>query len=419
MRPNALSVPMWPSVAASLRHKERSTILGLLSLVGSGMLAALCFSLLASQRVSAVSSDLVVYTVLFVQWQTLGLTVVKLGIEQVVFAAVSADRELSFDSRPFIVRTAAPLLLAFALVLGLVFSPLASVIICVSILADVSSLILQAELNAHRQYQLSSVANLLNYPVFFLLFFTLVFLGGANRTTVLLAFATSSAIRWAWLFTVSRSRRGKKKVVVQQRFLMGLQQSFNYVMFKSDQLLVAALLYLGTTVVSADAAERLVFLAKFPELISGVAVIVGTVAYPRIPLQVPDGTAEARRKQVQESVAVIAAGALLLVIPFIAYRFVWGGSGWTWGLALPYFLHGALVFTANRITFSLLQQGLLIDLIRNLVISVTAGAAMFLGVSLYRSDAAIAWMVPAQLVAFLACFYALPFGARRVPWAAS
>src|SRR3990172_11695978 len=138
----------------------KKALIGFVSLLSSGVVSAVGFMLIASQRMTLFDQHLAAFLILFVQWQTFGLKIYKIGIEAVVFAAVSSDQNKYFDPRQFIVRTVLPLAGFFSIVVLFVFSLWAAVVSFGSILLDAYSLIIMADLNARGFYRITSISNL-------------------------------------------------------------------------------------------------------------------------------------------------------------------------------------------------------------------------------------------------------------------
>src|SRR5438105_1329645 len=96
------------SVEPPSRHL-RLRLWGFVQLIGSGALGALGLSLLASNRWRVLPEPDVARVLLFIQWEALGLTVAKCGLDTVLFAVVTRSPEVEFAIGRTIVRRLAPL----------------------------------------------------------------------------------------------------------------------------------------------------------------------------------------------------------------------------------------------------------------------------------------------------------------------
>src|SRR5437867_4324462 len=90
-------------------------------LLGSGVISALALTIITSNRWHLVDPAVGVTLVLFLQWQVLGLTLTKLGVDQLIFAAISEDSLRRASTTAHMRRRAFPLGLAFGGLVSVVF----------------------------------------------------------------------------------------------------------------------------------------------------------------------------------------------------------------------------------------------------------------------------------------------------------
>lgn len=77
--------------------------------------------LLASNRWAILEPTVTVFIILCVQWQALGLTIAKLGVDNVVYAMVSKDETLSFMAGEYVLTRVLPLTMIFSVSVWFVF----------------------------------------------------------------------------------------------------------------------------------------------------------------------------------------------------------------------------------------------------------------------------------------------------------
>lgn len=397
------------SAARDVRGDIRRSLTGFASLLGSSVISAIGFVVIASRRWAVFDTELAVFIILFVQWQTLGLTIAKTGIEQVVFAVVTGDDSRYFDPRDYLFRTAMPLALLFSIAVGVVFTPWTALVAFATIVLDTYSLIVMADLNARKRFGITALSNLLNYPLFFVAIFGINCFRPLDRTSVLAVFLLSSVVRWLWMArnrTVAVNlQRSSSSISVG----MGTQQALNYLMFRSDQILLALM---GLRESRPADVGLYLFLAKFPELVSGVVVVAGAVYFPGMYLRYPFTLRELMRGSAQ-GVAVLGCYGASLVAALAVYTLLWNGPAFPRFLLVPFLVHGFCVIMANNITYSTLRQGYLRALLRNLSAAVVAGCLLAAYVQFDASLAAVAWIVPVQLMTFILLSVFLEWGQPR------
>ncbi len=377
-------------------HKAKSII----TLLGSGVFATIGLVLIASNRWSILSAEDVVFILLFFQWQVWGLTICKMGTDQTVFALVTSKPGCTLGLGRFMALRSIPLVLGFTLLMAVVFNGLVAAIAGLSILLDVAASIMSSELNAHQKFRITATANLLNYPLFFLLLLVFSFWMSLDRNLTLLLFLSSSIIRFVWLAGFHRKTRGNEVIVSQIVLEMGLQQAMNYLLFRFDLIIISVSLKLGEMGMSDHIANQYLYLAKYPELISKAVMYAGFVLFPVLFIQKP-----IRRKiqkvRINRQLLVLAGYCLAVLAGSMLYIFLWNqpeelNRSWI----IPFAVHGLFVMPVNLLTYSMLRQGHIRRINRNLVISLTLAALLTVGMFFTRSTTLLLWLVPVQLGIF-------------------
>ena len=233
-------------------------------LLGSGVVSALALTIVTSNRWNLLDPGVGVTLVLFLQWQILGLTLTKMGIDQIIFAAVTENPRQQPTARAHMLRRALPLGILFSVLVAVVFGPWYGLACLFSLVLDTHAILLLADLNARERYTEVMVASLLNYPLFFLLVFGLQAAWRPVTTgIVLVLFVLTSVTRWVWL-TFNRSAPSTFQTISYQgTALTGAVPLLNFLMFRVDQVL------LGTTFVTtlvatvgSDFARQLLFASR-------------------------------------------------------------------------------------------------------------------------------------------------------------
>jgi len=394
-------------------HDSRSELtrafVGFISLLGSSVISAIGFIIIASNRWVSFDPASAVSLILFVQWQTLGLTIAKTGMEQVVFAIVTENDKAYLEPARYVFKKAAPLAGMFSLVVLFVFSPWAACVAFCTILLDTWSLIIMADLNARKRFKTTALSNLLNYPLFFIAIFSLNYFGRLSTAVTLAVFLASSCLRWLWMRCNQTTRAGRHEVDCTANVQMGLQQALNYLLFRADQIVLAVL---GLKMQMNGSVGTYVFLAKFPELVAGVMVVAGAVYFPRMYIRYPFDS-QALISTIKGYYGYIVSYVAAVTVALFAYLYLWNGEAIPLYLAVPFLVHSLCIVLVNNITYSTLRQGYLQRLLVNLTWSVLAGVVIFLFLKYDFSIRALSWIVPVQLLLFIGISLTLKWGRSR------
>jgi len=266
-----------------------------------------------------------------------------------------------------------------------------------------------ADLNARQRFKTTALSNLFNYPLFFIIIFVLNHFGRLSTPVTLTVFLASSCLRWLWLWCNQTTRPGRREVDCTANAQMGLQQALNYLLFRGDQIVLAVL---GLKMQMNGAVGMYVFLAKFPELASGVIGVAGTVLFPRMYIRYPFDR-QAFLGTIRGYSGYIAGYVAAVSVAFFAYLCLWKGQAIPFYLAIPFLVHSLCIVMVNNITYSTLRQGYLQRLLVNLTWSVLAGAVIVLFVQHDFSITVLSWIVPVQLLMFTSMSLALSWGRSR------
>lgn len=385
-------------------------------LLGSGVISAVALTIITSNRWHLLDPGVGVSLVLFLQWQAFGLTIAKLGVDQVIFAAITENPKRRILTSPHMRRRAIPLALAFGVLVALVFNPWYGIACFASMILDTESVLLLADLNARERYTSVMTASLLNYPLFFLFLFGLQVWRPVTIGLALGLFVLTSFARWAWLIFNRSFPTALPTLSIQGTGLTGIAPLLNFLMFRVDQVL------LGTTVVStlvatvgSDFIRQLLFLGRYQELLSGGIAILTGMLLPRLHLRYPFvardlvRTAATRRWSILGYVGAVA-------VSLAVYTLVWRGAPLPAILLICAAVSALLILPANALTYSMIRQGHLLGLVRNLAVAVTIGLATV--VASYKLAAPMIFVVavPLQLVVFVALVLTSNWLDRRHPY---
>ncbi len=383
----------------SFSWRHHST--GFLQLLGSGLLSAAGLTAVASNRWNLLDKGTAVFFLLFIQWQTFSLTIAKCGIDNFIFATLSRDASLFINIRRAIFRTTLPLVAAASFLSFWIFPLWAVAAMGISVVLDSYSLMAIAETNAQAKFRKTAFANLLNYPLFLLGVAGLSIAGKAGSFEIAVTFLFSSGLRAVWLAAHRDHRElGKATLSVSPlaQVSLGTQQAGNYALFRIDQLIIGFEGARNLLSVSPAVLSSYLFLAKFPELCSGLFNHVGTVSFPAI----ANSDSDLRRWVTPWRITLITAAlALGILLTGAGFRLLWlGNPRLTFGGILPFAIHAIFILPANAITYRLLSHGQLHSLLVRQGAALAVGALGLAILYLCGATDGLAWMVPIQLIAF-------------------
>lgn len=379
---------------------HRRQIFGATALLSSGVVSALGLVAILSNRIPLLSSGTAVSLVLFVQWQLMGLTIAKVGIDQVVFACITENPRVRPPVWDYLRSRTIPISLVYGVAMAWVFSPTIAIFCLASIVLDTSSSILTSDLNARERFFDVAVANLLNYPVFFGGVYLFASLGWATQSKLFALFVGSSALRLVWVHHRSRAFRGLPSRPMTPSWSVGLQQALNLALFRADQILLAVTIggavLLETT---TDEMRHYLYLARYPELVSSVAVTVGPVVLPK--LYVSDGRPWREWYRVlADRAPLLAAFIFAVTVPSLIFVRFWAGDGDALS-SVPFLVGALLVLPANVLTYSMLRREQLRSLIHCLVLAVFVGLSVVTFAWAHQSLIHLSLLIPVQLATFV------------------
>lgn len=379
-------------IAASKSH---AALHGFITLLGSSAIAAVGLALLASRQWPALDQESTTKFLLILQWQLGGVLVCKGGTDQIIFSRTSQDPALQFDVSALLRRFVIPCALVYSLILVWLFSPSVGIACFTSIVLDIASIMAAADANARRRHTRAAIGTLLNYPPFFALLWLCTQFWSLTETQALWLFCVSSATRFAYFYASAGHLFGRARDSIKPTSAIALQPILNYLAFRMDYVALTLLIVWLPLELSASWTSQYMFLAKFPELLSGVFVQAGLVIFPRITARSLslDTLAKLGRQYWQwilGSVIMVAIGAAV-------YIRIYADEDIPEILIVPFAIHALLVFPVNLVTFLMLQKGSIEALIVNLFLAILLGVAWVIAIGVFGDWTLLAWLVPLQL----------------------
>lgn len=375
----------------------RTWALPLISVIGTGLVGAVCIALMTSGKVSFVTADAAASLAIFIAFQVLGITLVKAGLDSYIFARAATAQavelyNLSHAFRPKIFGV----WIAFSISSYFVMDGWLSAVICsVAVLCDVYAAVRIAEYTARKHFRIVTVANLAKYPLYFFLLFIIGSTVTIGYDDLLYLLLLVSLFRFLVLLAIS-SRFTFLSLPSYSFGLLGVQQVFNYLLFRLDQVSIP---FISKSMPALDSTglSNFVFLSKYPELVSYFAAAMGSIVFPKLLVRWDSSYLDSKRERyfINIGLFILCGCGLLIYIMLLQ-------SSLDIGFAfLPLVLAACLSFEVNFTTFRMLAANSFRRLLTGLGMGVLLGviAAAFAGST--QSIEIIYWIVPVQMIMFL------------------
>lgn len=387
-------------------------IKNLLILISGGFVSTIALILIISNRWNLLDSKDTIFLILFFQWQLWGVTISKIGIDQTLFAMITKNKRLTLNYFLFIKNKIIPISFIYSLIMLFFFEIYIVLILFLSILLDSISMIIISELNARGKYKKTTLSNILNYPLFFcfLLILSNYFLITLKFSLLLFLFA--SLIRFFFLIFFHNYYRGNQFIVSNINVEMGIQQTLNYLLYRSDQLILTFILLNSGLSIYMYTTESYLFLAKLPELISRVVVYIGIVFFPYYYIKYP-----LRRTIFLNLIIIIFFSTLIISVISLLFLKFWNYDiEISWLQVFPFIINSILILPTHMLVYSFLRQHYVKTLIRNLLISIIASYFLCIYLSINLDKILLVWIVPFSLFIFIIISLCFNWGKKKISY---
>jgi len=380
-----------------LASLSRRWALPLISVIGTGLVGAVCIALMTSGKVSFVSAGDAARLAIFIAFQVLGITLVKAGLDSYLFARAASEEEGAlYNLRPIFRANIFRVWIAFSIGSYFILGTWLSALICsVSVLCDVYAAVRTAEYTARQQFRIVAIANLTKYPLYFSLLFIIGTFLTIGYNDLLYLFLFISLFRSLVLFVIS-AQFTFESVPTFSFGLLGLQQIFNYMLFRLDQISMP-LISRSMPALDSTGLSDFVFLTKYPELVSYFAAALGSIVFPKLDAYWGSNSHDSRRERwlINMGLVVLCVFGLLIYVVIlqdgidISYVF------------LPLVLAAFLSFEVNFVSFRMLSENSFKRLLVGSGIGVLFGVIIAIFAGYVQSIMIIYWVVPVQMIVFL------------------
>lgn len=352
-----------------LYHRNSYLINAASKLLGSGLITSVGFVLLSSNRIHSIDSGIMVRLLIFLQIHTIGLTITKLGFDSMAFAAYLDKPNLKANINNFIVKKCLPLSLIVFTITLYKFSLLIATITVVNTLVDQYSSSVISQLGFRHKFNITFFLNFISYPLYFIVVILFSFFLRLELNDYVVLFFVIMSLKFCFSFYFYSKVQCEGHIEINPKWIMGVQQILNYLLFKVDLVILTMPLVASTFLaITEKETIQILFLSRFPDLISGVTISLSVLFYPNFYFT-----------NRFEFIKVVKKKYVVLYFFFLLFLMLLYLNLWRNSFALSiyniifYFIVGFLVVFSNLITFNLIRDENYKILIKNLIKSVSLG----------------------------------------------
>jgi hypothetical protein len=363
-----------------------------------GALSSLLIFLISSNRLFPASKDYTLSLLNFYQIQMLGITIAKYGIDQMVISRLKPGHRTTTNS--FFLQRVFPLTLLFCLVIGFIKGWMYSAFLALILPMEVMSILISVEWSVSNRIKFTSLLTFLGNPLAFILAYTAYKHNLLSLNLMLACFLSSSLIRI--IIALIFRNKGDKTAIAILSYHVPLQQVGNYFMFRLDQLIIAMSLGIYFFA-NKPLITHYLFLAKFPEVASGVIVSLAPIIYR----QLGDRTNASLKKLFKNKFFLLLSIGICSCQLIVLLLFKNPGMSGNTLLFFPFVLSSLLILPANLVTYVLLKNAEVPKINLLNLISIVAGLLIFGLVLLCNNIYIFSLIVPIQLLVYIIFFQVL------------
>lgn len=360
-----------------------------------GALTSLLIFLLSSNKLLPHQENTTVFILNLLQIQMLGITIAKYGADQVILAKLTTNNRTSITQ--LFLKRVLPLALIFSIVVAYIKGNIYFVYFLALLPMEVFSVITAIELSVSRKFFKASFVTLLGYP---LTLITLFFVGYSkilSNNAVFTVFFIGSALKF--IICLILRNRGKEEDILIMSYLLPLQQVGNFLMFRFDQLIIASGLF-GFLFVNHLSVNNYLFLAKFPEVTSGIIVALAPIVYKKL----GDKKMFSIKTVFSSRLLLIIAGLTFVTQIAIYALFLHPENFLSLFIYLPFTLITILILPANLVTYVLLKRSDIRRINYFNIVSCVIGVVIVTVALLLKNVLVFCYAVPAILFSYIFLF---------------
>lgn len=368
-------------------------------LLGSGIISSIGIILLSSNAIKFLDVNIVIDLLIIIQIHSIGLTITKLSFDVISYSFFLNNKNFRPKIKKFLFKKS--LILAIPILIFAIyrFGYVIGILIFLNIILDQFSNLVINQLNYRHLFNKAFILNLLSYPLFFLTIILVSYYFKFNLLYYVIIFFICLALKFIFSEYFYNRIYFTKDIDLLPNWNMGFQQILNYLLFKSDTIIISLpLVFISILNIDKSELLEIFYLSRFPELISGITLALSVLYYPRYIFI--SGSEFLHKIKLKDFLFYIFSVVLL----FSIFLLFWKHSQKlnTYNIIF-YFLNGFFVLFCNLITFNLIKMEKYKFLINNLLLSFSFGVISLIFFSIFSLEFYFS-IVPIQMLVFILNF---------------
>ena len=365
-----------------------------------GLLSSLAIVFISSGKWYYIPKDVSLKLLQLIQFQMLGLTICKFGIDQTGFALLYKQPGSTLLIKDLFLKRVIPLAIVYSVVISFFVGYLPALVLCVNLCLEVFSLVVIAELNIAKGFKKISIIMLGGYPLLFAILLSYSLFQIPSIVAICIVFLAASIFK----ATASYHLRFKSETSVLpilDVYVM-FQQFLNYMLFRGDQILIFSALFSAFWFSDNNfSRSSLVYLTKYPELINGLLTAVWVLYLPQLTKDFVSSFKLFLRNN-KLFLFVLITGILSVGI----FHYFFGHISYQHPILLYaiFFLNIILGIPVNMVTFHLFKEGRVNKIVQISISSLLIGLLLFFISFYFKNSWVFVSIVPCQLLLYLTIF---------------
>jgi hypothetical protein len=358
-----------------------------------GFLNALLALLLSSNRLFPDQTKQTLFLLNLSQLLGFGVTIAKYAADQMILTRLEHGRKTFV--RDFFIKRSLPLCLFYSLFIIFTNDTMTGIALLICLPVEVGVILVCTELNVSSKYSRSMFLNLLGYPLLFLTFIFLAFFKKADSVNILFTLVCVSILKGVLAYIFRNKGPIQKEVLLLSGFVP-LQQTGNYLLFKTDQLLIALNVIPSVFFTFALPSDYL-FYCKISEVFSGIATSLSPIIIRMATLS--DGKISMRSFFSNKIIRALLLLSLLAQI-FTCFVFLKSMDSIHIQLLIPFLLTTLLLVPVNLLNYAYFREGNIALGAKRTFIAMIPGVLLLIITHYLSLPILFSYVVPLQLFMF-------------------
>jgi len=359
-----------------------------------GFLYALFSLSLSSNRLMPEKADIHLLLLNTIQLFSFGVTVAKYAADQMILTRLAPNE--TAKTRNFFISRVLPITFIYSTFLFFTNGWATAIMLMICLPIEVLVIITVVELNISKRFLKALLVSMVGYPLIFLTYLTLSFFYVLTKEHILLLFVLVTAIKALAVALVKRRQEHQKNIMLVSP-QVPIQQGANYLLFRSDQVLLATNVIYAPSV-SIYVPNDYLFYAKMVDLYSGVATSMGPlISQNHHPTTGAISFKTLLQKTPYKKIIALAVVVQIILISVLLKKM----DTLHIMLLIPTALSTLLIVPVNMINYEYFRNGNL-KLVNKINLNcLLVGSVFFIDNIFIKSTLLFACMVPVQLFAFV------------------